>query len=77
LAGEPPFKHDDPRGLAAAHLEEMPGNLREVRPELPKELCELVHRLLAKEKLRRAQTAAELVVELCRMEIESLAQQAA
>jgi serine/threonine-protein kinase len=77
LAGAPPFAHHDPLRLAAAHLEELPRDLREIRPELPKELCELVQRLLAKEKLRRAQSASELVVEICRSEIASLAQRAA
>jgi serine/threonine-protein kinase len=74
LSGAPPFAYEQPRRLAAAHLEEVPTNLRELRPELPGELCDLVHRMLAKEKLRRPATASELASQLCRLETSALAE---
>jgi len=42
-------------------------------PTLPKSVASLVHRLLAKDPLRRPDSAASVAQELMRLEIESFA----
>jgi serine/threonine-protein kinase len=74
LAGVAPLAYDDPRRMAAAQLEEVPRSLREHRPEAPRDVCNLVERMLAKEKLRRPASAGELTSELLRLEASALAE---
>lgn len=58
LAGETPYHDGGVLEVVKRHLEEEPRPLRELRPELARELCELVHRLLAKDPARRPPSAA-------------------
>ncbi|MGN6543828.1 MAG: serine/threonine-protein kinase [Aureliella sp.] len=53
LAGKPPFSGETPLALAMQHVQAQPPNLRELRPDVPKALAQLVERLLAKEPQRR------------------------
>jgi hypothetical protein len=50
LAGRPPFVAELPIAVMRMHLEERPVPLRNVRPDLPNGLPELVDRLLEKER---------------------------
>jgi serine/threonine-protein kinase len=53
LAGKPPFSGETPLALAMQHVQAHPPNLRELRPDVPKALAQLVERLLAKDPHRR------------------------
>lgn len=77
LAGRPPFTDADPARLAAAHLEQPPIPLRQLRPELPSGVCQLTARLLAKDPMRRPATAGELIAALSRLEIAALGEELA
>jgi hypothetical protein len=50
LAGRPPFVSEIPIAVMRMHLEERPVPMRNVRPDLPNGLPELVDRLLEKER---------------------------
>jgi serine/threonine protein kinase len=74
LAGRPPFAAADPQQLAAMHLRETPPSIRQLRPRVSLEVDELLHRMLAKEPLRRP-SDEQLVRWLAELEIEELAAQ--
>ena len=71
LTGLRPWNTDDPAELAALHREAKPTDIRELRPELPGPVSDLVHSMLAKNPLRRPGSARELATKLVRLEIES------
>ena len=60
IAGILPFDYDSDAKLLLAHQNETPRPLLEVRPETPKELSDLVVRMLAKKPAERPQTPAEV-----------------
>jgi serine/threonine protein kinase len=60
IAGELPFAHNSDVQLLLAHQHETPRPLCEVRPDTPKELSDLVGRMLAKKPADRPQTPAEV-----------------
>jgi tetratricopeptide (TPR) repeat protein len=61
LAGRPPFSGLSPQRLLAAHMGEHPRPVRELRPDTPPLLADLVMHCLEKEANRRPGTAADLV----------------
>src|SRR6185369_8928165 len=61
LAGRPPFDGMTPVKLMNAHFTERPRDLREVRPDTPPALAELVMRCLEKEASARPQSASDVV----------------
>jgi eukaryotic-like serine/threonine-protein kinase len=61
LAGRPPFEGLTPVKLMSAHFNERPRDLREVRPDTPPALAELVMRCLEKEATARPQRASDVV----------------
>jgi len=61
LAGRPPFDGMTPVKLMNAHFTERPRDLREVRPDTPAPLAELVMRCLEKEATDRPQSASDVV----------------
>jgi len=69
LSGEPMFAETDPTNLALLHLRQNPADVREASLDVPPELSQLVMRMISKEQLRRP-TAAEVVRQLTRIEIE-------
>ncbi len=53
LSGRTPFVADGPGRLIGMHLFQEPPQLRSVAPQVPSEIADLVHRMLAKEKAQR------------------------
>jgi len=70
IAGRLPFNASAPDELVRLHREMTPDSIRQSVPELPKPIASLVHRLLAKDVLRRPESAAAVAEELMRLEIE-------
>lgn len=64
LTGQVPFPGDTAMEKLVKHLTEEPRPLRELRPEVPESLAQIVHRLMAKAPEDRFQTPAELLVAL-------------
>src|SRR5262249_33108005 len=64
LAGQPPFRGTTPFEVALQHVQKEPPALADIRPDLPPELCALVHRMMAKKPAERPQTGRETVREL-------------
>jgi tRNA A-37 threonylcarbamoyl transferase component Bud32/tetratricopeptide (TPR) repeat protein len=61
LTGMPPFAGRTPQGMLAAHMAETPRSVRDVRPDVPAALGELVMGMLAKDAAHRPQSAAAIV----------------
>jgi serine/threonine protein kinase len=70
ISGKLPFKANAPDELVRLHREMTPDSLRLHASELPKSAAALIHRLLSKDPLRRPESAAAVVEELTRLEIE-------
>ncbi|HEU4721071.1 MAG TPA: serine/threonine-protein kinase [Gemmatimonadaceae bacterium] len=64
LAGQPPFHGLPPHKLVAAHMNELPRDLRELRPDVPAPLATLVMQCLAKNPSGRPANADELLRQL-------------
>ncbi len=76
LSGRPPFLGRSLAELAGQHCRAIPPSLRILAPHLPADVVRLVHRMLAKEPLRRPQTPAELAERLSRLEIRAFSERA-
>ncbi len=60
LAGRPPFASETVTGKLADHAALAPEPIQVVRSNVPDELAEIIHRLLAKDPADRCQSAGEL-----------------
>jgi hypothetical protein len=60
FAGHPPFRGESPFEVAVQHVQKQPEPLAEIRPDLPHELCTIIHKMMAKQPEARYQTAREL-----------------
>jgi serine/threonine-protein kinase len=67
LAGHPPFRGASAFEVALQHVRSEPEPLSRVRPDLPPALCDLVHRMMAKDPAARPQTGRDLLRELARV----------
>ncbi len=74
LTGRPPFLGADLATLAEAHRQCEPPEIRSLVPQLPLGVSALVHRMLAKEPLRRPQAPRELIEQLVKFEVETFAE---
>ncbi len=74
LCGRAPFEGTAVEDLAEAHLHSAPPDVREFAPHLSLSASRFVHRLLAKDPIRRPQSADELIAELIRLEIETFSE---
>jgi serine/threonine protein kinase len=72
LTGRLPFTGVTPAEIVAAHVSAEPPPLRSLVSSLPNMVCDVVKTLLAKQPLRRYDSARELVGELGRLEIALL-----
>ncbi len=74
LTGGVPFVGRDAEQLIRQHREAKPECIRSRRPDTPKPVASLVHRMLAKDPLRRPDSAAAVAAELVRLEIGCFAE---
>ncbi|GIW97460.1 MAG: serine/threonine protein kinase [Pirellulaceae bacterium] len=61
LAGQPPFSGDTPLALAMKHVHNTPPDIRQLRPDVPASLAQLVARLLAKNPAERFDTPMQVI----------------
>jgi len=64
LTGKPPFTGDAPHYVIAAHFQEIPRPVTELRPQVPPALARLVAACLEKDPARRPQSADDLLAAL-------------
>ncbi len=64
LAGQPPFEGENAYAVALQHVQNEPLPLETLRPDLPKELCSVVARMMAKKPEERYQTPREVLKDL-------------
>ena len=74
LAGRLPFNGESVGELVTQHRQRLPKDIRGLAPQLPPGLGRLLRHMLAKDPLRRPQTAESLVQRLVSLEIETLPQ---
>ena len=67
LAGQPPFRGSTAFEVALQHVRAEAAPLGSVRPDLPPELCAIVHKMMAKDPAQRHQTGRELLKDLARV----------
>jgi serine/threonine-protein kinase len=67
LAGQPPFRGQSAFEVALQHVRAEPEPLTSVRPDLPAELCAVVHKMMAKRPEDRYQSCRELLADLSRL----------
>jgi serine/threonine-protein kinase len=66
LGGEPPFRAAAAFDIALLHVQGTPRPLGDLRPDLPRELCAIVHKMMAKRPDDRYQSAREILNDLAR-----------
>ncbi len=64
LCGKTPFKGNNAMGIAVQHLNTAPPPLKEQNPKLPDVICRMVHRMMAKRRALRYQSAADVYSDL-------------
>jgi RND family efflux transporter MFP subunit len=64
LTGRPPFPEGTAGRQVISHLREAPRSLTELRPEVPRELAQVVEKMLAKDPARRYQAPAAVAAAL-------------
>ncbi len=68
LAGHPPFQGTTPFEVAVQHVQSEPPPLSAARPDLPADLCGVVHKMMAKKPADRYQTARDILRDLARVQ---------
>lgn len=64
LCGKTPFTGSSPMAIAVQHLNTLPPQLKEKNPKLPDVICRMVHRMMAKDRDLRYQSAADVSSDL-------------
>jgi tRNA A-37 threonylcarbamoyl transferase component Bud32 len=67
FAGNPPFKGTGPFEVALQHVQSRPQPLSEIRPDLPPELCVIIHKMMAKTPEARYQSGREIARDVARL----------
>jgi len=67
LAGEPPFRGATAFDVALKHVQEQPSPLKDLCPDIPSELCGIVHKMMAKDPNDRYSSARDILRELARV----------
>jgi len=75
FAGKPPFSGESALAIAVQHLNETPSDLRQLRPDLPKPLCDCIRRLMAKKREDRYPDAQALLIDLRQISRQSGSQE--
>jgi eukaryotic-like serine/threonine-protein kinase len=60
FTGRPPFRGESPFEVALQHVNKEPTPLAETRPDLPIDLCRLIHKMMAKQPDQRYQNGREI-----------------
>lgn len=68
FAGRPPFPGKNAVSVAVQHLKEDPPALSSIRADLPRALCDVIHRMMSKKAGQRYQTTDELEAALASLE---------
>lgn len=68
VTGRIPFEGETPLSIAMKHKGETPKDPREINDQIPEELSQLILRCIEKDKLKRFQSAEELLSELSGLE---------
>lgn len=66
LTGQPPFTGATAFEVAVQHVQKPPPPLSDLRPDLPEGVCQIVHKMLAKDPAQRYQTGRELLRDIVR-----------
>ncbi len=74
LTGRVPFTGRSAAEIIGQHRSARPDSVRRFLPHVPREIADLVARMLSKEPLRRPQTPREALDQLARLEISLLAE---
>lgn len=74
LTGHPPFTGETALAVAVQHVKADPEPLGELRPDIPPELCELIHKLLEKKPAARPQSPSDLLAALRAIKVDSAAE---
>lgn len=64
LCGKTPFVGTSPMAIAVQHLNTLPPPLKEQNPALPDVICQMVHRMMAKDRDLRYQSAGDVAADL-------------
>jgi serine/threonine-protein kinase len=67
LAGHPPFRGQSAFEVALQHVQAEPESLERIRPDIPRGLCAIVHKMMAKKPDHRYATAHEILLDLARL----------
>ena len=70
LAGQPPFEGVNALAIALQQVQEKAQPLELIRPDVPVELCQLIHRMISKEPSDRPQDPAGLLKEIRKIKID-------
>ncbi len=73
LTGRPPFQGETALAIAVQHVKQEIPDLKSLRPDLPPELCQIVHRLTRKQPQDRFQTPRQLVRRLRELDFDDIA----
>ncbi len=68
FAGHPPFRGTSPIDVAYHHVHSTPQPLSEIRPDLPAELCAIIHKMMAKKPEDRYQSPREIVRDINKLQ---------
>jgi serine/threonine-protein kinase len=77
LVGQPPYRGETSLAIALQHIRSEPESLSGIRPDLPRELCRIVHKLMAKNPDERYQTGRQVVRDLQKLRGELSSEQVA
>lgn len=76
LSGHPPYTGHSPQEIILKHVEEEPPPLKKICPEIPQAVCQIIHKMIAKNPNARFQSASEITAALdnfCQKQIEDSA----
>ena len=76
LSGRRPYGGETLVQLSLQHRQAAPPDLARLAPHVPREVVQLVRRMMAKEPLRRPQTPRDLIDQLVALEIATFSQRA-
>lgn len=71
LGGQPPYRGDTAIAIAIQHIRNDPQPLQNMRPDLPPEICRIVHKLMAKNPDERYQTGRQVIRDIQKLRSET------